>query len=328
MKRNGMTVPEPDVGSLLNAIYAFEVADHCAWLAGVGAAAEASVPHAMGAHTLLMRWRNPEAPEVIALAPHDHMTGEVRRSLEPAFTRAVASLGTVALAAPVLAAGHVGLLPQFVSKGLLPSMPRDILALQAQSDDASGVMLCLYFHQVQEPLTAPLRDRWIEIASHLAAAARLRLAGLPRPDVVMDEKLRVIDARGAGEAKSAREALRTAARGVDRVRGRTVNDAQEALAIWRVLTDGRWTIADDFDEQGRRTIVAYSNVPLPNLSFPKLSLRERQVVCFVALGHTNKQIGYELGVSPSSVATHLSKAMKKLGVKSRASVVAKLVTSA
>lgn len=39
MKRDGMTVQDPDVGSLLNAIYAFEVADHSAWLAGVGAAA-------------------------------------------------------------------------------------------------------------------------------------------------------------------------------------------------------------------------------------------------------------------------------------------------
>jgi DNA-binding CsgD family transcriptional regulator len=320
-----MKVPEPDVSSLLNAIYAFEIVDHAAWLTGVTTAASACVPHSMSAHSALLRYRA-DVPDFVAIAPHNHMTNEVRRAVsDPAFARVVSSFGTVGLAAPALAQGHLGSLPQFVKEGLLSTMPADILMLQAQSDDASGAMLAVYFEEPQEALTPSLRDRWTEIASHLAAAARLRLSGLPKPAVVLDEKHRVVDANGNGASKSAREALRTAARAVDKVRGRKVKDAQEALAIWRVLTDGRWTIADDFDGHGRRTIVAYDNVPLPSLAFPKLSLRERQVICFVALGHTNKQIGYELGVSPSSVATHLSKAMRKLGVKSRAALVAKVV---
>lgn len=324
-KTSTTRVPEPDAATLLNAIYAFEIADHDAWLEGVAVAAEKCVPHAMRAHSSLLRWRGSEPPEFVAAGRRQDITPEVRRAVvDPVFARAVMSLGTINLAAPVLAQGHLGTLPHFVKAGVLPTLPRDILMLQAQSDDASGATLALYFEHPQEPLSPALRDRWTEVASHLAAASRLRLAGLPRPDVILDEKHRVLDAHGAGTAASAREALRTAARAVDKVRGRRVKDAEEALAIWRVLTDGRWTIADDFDAQGRRTIVAYNNVPLPSLAFPKLSLRERQVVCFVALGHTNKQIGYELGVSASSVATHLSKAMKKLGVRSRAELVAKL----
>lgn len=317
-----MKVPEPDVRSLLDAIYSFDVKDASEWCERVGAAAERSVPGALRAHCALLRWRGTDPPDFIALGPQRDMSEPVRRSIsEPTFARAVMAMGTVNLAAPVLARGHVGPLPHFVAAGVLPLMPRDIFLLQAQSDDSSGATLALYFEHEQEQLTPSLRERWTEIASHLAAAARLRLSGLPRPEVVLDDKQRVVDAR----IKSAREALRQAARAIDRVRGRRVQDAQEALALWRALTDGRWTIADDFDAQGRRTIVAYEDVPLPTLAMPKLSLRERQVVCFVALGHTNKQIGYELGVSPSSVATHLSKAMKKLGVSSRAALVTKLI---
>ena len=48
------------------------------------------------------------------------------------------------------------------------------------------------------------------------------------------------------------------------------------------------------------------------------------VVCFAALGHTNKHIGFELGIATSTVATRLATAMKKLGVKSRPALVKKL----
>jgi hypothetical protein len=77
---NRTRVPEPDVPSILNAIYAFEVTDHSAWLAGVAAVAEKCVPHAMTAHSSLLRWRGNEAPDFIALAPRDHMT---RRCVAP-----------------------------------------------------------------------------------------------------------------------------------------------------------------------------------------------------------------------------------------------------
>src|SRR5688572_28644835 len=111
-------VPEPDVPSILNAIYAFEVTNHDAWLEGIVAAVEECVPHAMRAHSSLLRWRGVEPPELVALAPHGHMTPEVRASFDPGFMSAVLSLGKVNLAAPVLAEGHWGSLPQFVKAGL------------------------------------------------------------------------------------------------------------------------------------------------------------------------------------------------------------------
>jgi DNA-binding NarL/FixJ family response regulator len=85
--------------------------------------------------------------------------------------------------------------------------------------------------------------------------------------------------------------------------------------------DGRWSLVDRFESDGRRFMVAHRNEP--DVRDPRaLSKRERQVVAFAATGHSNKLIGYELGVSPSSVAKHLGVAARKLGVRSRAELVA------
>jgi DNA-binding CsgD family transcriptional regulator len=48
-----------------------------------------------------------------------------------------------------------------------------------------------------------------------------------------------------------------------------------------------------------------------------LSARERDVLAHVAQGHANKQVAYTLGVSTTTVATHLRRALGKLGLRSR-----------
>ena len=90
---------------------------------------------------------------------------------------------------------------------------------------------------------------------------------------------------------------------------------EHAVAQWETLVQGRWSLVDHFEKDGRRYLVARKNDPF--VPGDKLSLRERQVVGFVALGHSNKLIGYELGISASTVATHLTSAAKKLGLGSR-----------
>jgi DNA-binding CsgD family transcriptional regulator len=56
-----------------------------------------------------------------------------------------------------------------------------------------------------------------------------------------------------------------------------------------------------------------------------LTLRERQVLGYAALGHSNKLIGYELGLHPSSVARHLRDAGTKLGARSRVQLIRRFV---
>ncbi len=241
--------------------------------------------------------------------------------LGPEFVTAALRSGPVGFAADLFAQGLVGLLPEMVEHGIITRLPADILQVRGSGDDGCGMAVDVILPARGVPLPASVVDVWGRIAAHYAAAARLRVRGLPEAHAVMDPGGRLLDARGAAAEKSTRDALRRAARAIDRVRGRRIRDAQEALALWRVLTDRRWTLADEFDRGGRRYVVAFENLPAPRATLPGLTARELQVACFVALGHANKQIAYELELSTSTVGTHVSAIRKKLGVTSRAALV-------
>jgi DNA-binding NarL/FixJ family response regulator len=77
-------------------------------------------------------------------------------------------------------------------------------------------------------------------------------------------------------------------------------------------------LLDHFETGGKRYIVARFNEAVEANILEQLSPRERQVVAYVALGHANKVIAYELGLSPSTVAVLITRASRKLRVRSRA----------
>jgi DNA-binding NarL/FixJ family response regulator len=52
-----------------------------------------------------------------------------------------------------------------------------------------------------------------------------------------------------------------------------------------------------------------------------LSKRERQVLEGVSEGHTNQQIGEDLGISPKTVARHRERIMHKLNLHSTTELV-------
>ncbi|MGB3536117.1 MAG: helix-turn-helix transcriptional regulator [Microcoleaceae cyanobacterium] len=56
-----------------------------------------------------------------------------------------------------------------------------------------------------------------------------------------------------------------------------------------------------------------------------LSTREQEIAKLVAAGLPNKCIAKQLGISPWTVATHLRRIFGKLGVTSRAAMVAKVL---
>jgi DNA-binding NarL/FixJ family response regulator len=131
-----------------------------------------------------------------------------------------------------------------------------------------------------------------------------------------------LEARRNATSRTAREELREMARAVDRARGKLRrSDPDEALALWRGLVSGRWSLVDHFDSDGRRFVVALRNDP--TVTDPRaLTLRERQVAYFASLGYTNKLIAYALGVSSASVSLHLKEAAHKLRVTSRTDLAA------
>ena len=54
---------------------------------------------------------------------------------------------------------------------------------------------------------------------------------------------------------------------------------------------------------------------------PRLTQRQRELLCLVAAGHTNSQIARRIGVSEGTVRTHLQNIYDRLQVSSRTAAV-------
>jgi DNA-binding CsgD family transcriptional regulator len=171
---------------------------------------------------------------------------------------------------------------------------------------------------------------WGRLAAHIAAGLRIRrrlqkLSGrwaqVSDGEAVLTPDGKIEHAEGPAKETRARSALRRAALAADRARGplrRT--DPAQAITVWQGLVDGRWTLLDHFEKSGRRYLVAHRNDP--RMQSPRaLTLRERQVLAYAALGHSTKLIAYELGLSVGAASAYLAGAMRKIGLRSRVQLV-------
>ena len=142
------------------------------------------------------------------------------------------------------------------------------------------------------------------------------------PDAVFDSSAKLVHAEGAAKSVSARAALKRAVVAVENAKTRKGRKDQDAsLSAWQGLVAARWSVVDQFESDGRRYVVARENEPAaPPLE--SLSKRERQIVGYVALGHSSKLIAYELGLADSTVRVLLHRAMRKLGVHDQRSLAA------
>lgn len=89
---------------------------------------------------------------------------------------------------------------------------------------------------------------------------------------------------------------------------------------FRALLEGRLTVVDRFDRDGRTFLVtAHSHT----LTLPEraLSTQERRAASLVRLGHATKAIAFHLGLSESRVSTLMRAVAEKLGARSRVDLV-------
>ncbi|HSD89766.1 MAG TPA: helix-turn-helix transcriptional regulator, partial [Kofleriaceae bacterium] len=194
---------------------------------------------------------------------------------------------------------------------------RDIFALRTIEPGGKGIVLAA---PQRADAHADRRSQrlWAKVSAHLAAGRRLRerLAGSPF-EAVLTPSGKLEHAEGDSKSPSTREALRAAVVRQEKARGKARRkDPEGATDMWTALVGGRWSLLDHFERGGRRYIVARRNEH--GGADPRaLAERERAVAQLAALGKSNKLIAYELGVSESTVASHLSSAMRKLRVKTR-----------
>jgi DNA-binding NarL/FixJ family response regulator len=105
-------------------------------------------------------------------------------------------------------------------------------------------------------------------------------------------------------------------------RGYVLKEADEDELIRAIRAVGNGEAIFSPAVAGR--VLAYFAAPRPNPvthAFPTLTEREREVLHLIARGQTNPVIARELGLSPKTVANHVSNIFGKLQVVDRAEAI-------
>lgn len=103
-----------------------------------------------------------------------------------------------------------------------------------------------------------------------------------------------------------------------------VEASPEGPRAWQSFVAGRLTVIDRFEHAGRHVVLAVGDVP----AAPRLTRRETEALSHAARGHDDKRIAYELGLQPSTVASLLTRAARKLGVDNRMELIRRFLADA
>ncbi|MCC6621660.1 MAG: hypothetical protein IT385_10425 [Deltaproteobacteria bacterium] len=182
----------------------------------------------------------------------------------------------------------------------------DLVAIAANDGTGVGVIVNFIVDDRRQPVGAA--RRLCAALPHISAGLRLRRA-VRQPELILDADGRLRE----GEATASdKERLRLAVRARDQAHTRAGRaDPEASMASWTALIEGRWTLLDSFEGGGTRYVVAIPN--LPDVPHPRgLTPVERAVLALMMLGHSNKLIGYDLGLSTATVGSHIRSIRKKL----------------
>lgn len=319
-----------DLLSIVEAIYEIEDRPEKAWLRGVAKTCQDVLGTKAGAYGLTYDVSNPSTFESSNLSLVGVTNPNLARVIEedcrnfyerhPDVAQKVFRSVDYAESSDLpLSSDHRSeFLRRFEAAGL-----HGILGLNGIDVDGRGAHIGVLLERPREDTAG---DSLSRVAIHLSSSHRLRrrLGDAPfvdAADAILEPSGKIVHADRGAKLKKARMNLKEAAVRIDRLRGALRRrDPERALAAWRALVDGRWSLVDHFESDGKRYVLAQRN-DLALGPFELLSERERQVVALAALGHANKMIGYELGISVSTVGVLLSRATRKVGARSRGELI-------
>lgn len=134
----------------------------------------------------------------------------------------------------------------------------------------------------------------------------------------LDPSGKMQDASNAiAQDPTAQAVLGRAVAAMEQARSHAVRSSPEhALALWQGLVAGEWSLVEHWESGGRRYLAAYRN--RPEVRDPRaLTPTECATLKYLALGATNKEIAFALGLPAGTVSSSVTKVMKKLRVKRR-----------
>lgn len=201
---------------------------------------------------------------------------------------------------------------------------REVFHLRSHHIDGNGVTMLVAGLSDERPLRPSERRMYQMLSAHIKAGLRLRRR-LPQvlkavaasaDGAILDAAAHVVHAEGEAKEHSAREELEAMARAIDKARSKKTGRDESALEVWQGLVSGRWSLIEQFDQDGKRFVLAHRNPE--SVTDPRgLTSMEARVAGLAVRGYSNKLIAYHLGVSEGTVSSHLARAMVKLKVENR-----------
>ncbi len=310
---------------ILERMYAPEI-DEQAWLAGIRSAAEAAVEGQAFVQCYTAEL-TPDGRVTFGNIAGEEWANELMLRCHQAVAdpNAVRKLyealylsGPIASAARAIRLSEVDSLREAFQLGTQMSGLTDVTS--AVGTDPGGRICVLAFGRRGGRLPISIRTVLSRISGHLASANRLR--GRPEEDVeaVLDPNGKLLHARDGKLADAHGPSLRQAALAIDRARRMGPADPERGLAAWKAMVEGRWTLVERFESDGRRIFLGRPNAPSTR-KLRALTEGERKIVAMAVLCHPAKLIAYELGLAESTVSEQLASALEKLGVRTRAELV-------
>lgn len=303
---------------LVEAAYRLQADDH-AWLRGLAEAATPVLDHGLGVGAAVMR-SPPGAPmEFLDYIKPSESLGEADSEAMAKLSGSPEALA-VLRSSPIVFASVAEILSPAAGRQHLPRTDAqpicDMVGLMAQDGEGYAVDLFAPSRAV-ERTTSGERETWKRIGTHFAAALRIRRRLGQPPAALFRATGRLADGAGLTEGADRRETLRQAVIARERARGPLRRrDPEEALNVWKGLVAGRWSLVDRWDSDGSRFVAVVENAPRV-LDPRSLTEREHAVANYAALGASNKEIAYILGIAPSTVGVLLKLALRKLGCSRR-----------
>jgi DNA-binding NarL/FixJ family response regulator len=198
----------------------------------------------------------------------------------------------------------------------------DALILWSLERGGQGVFICAPYERQRAP-SAPEFNRLARLVWHLEAGVRLRrwIASAPSRDshARPQEEYHLSRAR-APRPNVAQGKLALAVRG-ESLAQHCLRWLREALSYWREFLDGGWSLLDQGGSDGCRVLLAV-RVPSGSRDPRAMTTRESAALALAARGFSNKEIAFEMGLAPSTVAGFLKASQDKLGVPSRRALIA------
>lgn len=209
---------------------------------------------------------------------------------------------------------------QSLRRIMKPTGIKDGFSLFAKDAQGGNVTLSAPSRSIVS-LAPRVRGIWRRVGLHVASSLRLRRKLATQAtvrDALLDPSGKMQDATKAmARDRSAQTVLVRAVAAMEKARSEAMRASPErALDLWKGLVAGEWSLVDHWESGGRRYLAAYRN--RPELRDPRaLTPAECATLKYLALGASNKDICFALGLPAGTVSSTVTKVMKKLGVKRR-----------